>query len=133
MNDPKTRFFLLGAAVIGLGVILGTALWLKLGPQTRISLANRTGDDGLKHYGSVPDFKLTERSGKDVALADLRGKIWIADFIYTTCTDTCPLQTAAMAKLQKEFATQSECPIRIRQCRPGSRYAASAKRLRRQT
>jgi protein SCO1/2 len=107
MNDPKTRFFLLGAAVIAMGVILGTALWLKLGPQTRLSLANRAGDDGLKQYGSVPDFKLTERSGKDVAIADLRGKIWIADFIYTTCTDTCPLQTAAMATLQKEFAAHS--------------------------
>jgi hypothetical protein len=30
----------------------------------------------------------------------LRGKIWIVDFIYTQCTDTCPLQTAEMAKLQ---------------------------------
>ena len=107
MNDPKTRFFLLAAAVIFMGVMLGTMLWLKLGPQTRVSLANRAGDDGLKQYGSVPDFKLTERSGKEVAMADLRGKIWIADFIYTTCTDTCPLQTAAMAELQKEFATQS--------------------------
>ena len=108
MNDPKARFFLLGAAVIGLGVILGTVLWLKLGPQTRISLANRAGDDGLKQYGSVPDFKLTERNGTDVQLARLRGKIWIADFIYTTCTDTCPLQTAAMAKLQREFAAKPE-------------------------
>ena len=107
MNDPKTRFFLLGAAVIVMGVILGTALWLKLGPQTRISLANRAGDDGLKQYGALPDFKLTERSGSEVSLAELRGKIWIADFIYTTCTDTCPLQTAAMAKLQKEFTAKT--------------------------
>jgi protein SCO1/2 len=61
----------------------------------------------LKQYGAVPDFKLTERSGKDVNLAQLRGKVWIADFIYTSCTDTCPLQTAAMANLQKEFAAKS--------------------------
>ena len=111
MNDPKTRFLLLGAAVIGVGVILGTVLWLKLGPPPRVSLTDRAGDDGLKQYGSVPDFKLTERSGKAVAMADLRGKIWIADFIYTTCTDTCPLQTAAMAKLQKEFAAQSNVQL----------------------
>jgi protein SCO1/2 len=108
MNDPKTRFLLLGTAVIGLGVILGTALWLKLGPPTRVTLADRAGNDGLKQYGSVPDFKLTERNGTDVNLARLRGKIWIADFIYTTCTDTCPLQTAAMAELQKEFAAKPE-------------------------
>ena len=107
MNDPKTRFFLLGAAVIGLGVILGTALWLRLGPLPRVALIDRAGSDGVKRYGAVPDFKLTERNGGDVSLAQLRGKIWIADFIYTTCTDTCPLQTAAMAKLQKEFAAKT--------------------------
>lgn len=104
MNDPKTRFFVLGAAVIAMGVILGTLMWLKLGTPPRVVLMDRAGDDGLKQYGPVPDFNLTERGGTDVNLAQLRGKIWIADFIYTSCTDTCPLQTAAMAKLQKEFA-----------------------------
>jgi protein SCO1/2 len=59
--------------------------------------------EGLNQYGSVPDFSLTERSGSAVSLAELRGKIWIADFIYTTCTDTCPLQTATLAKLQQEY------------------------------
>ena len=107
MNDSKTRFFLLGAAVIGTGVVLGTLLWLKLAPPPRAVFVDRADDDGLKQYGAVPDFKLTERSGTDVNLAQLRGKVWIADFIYTSCTDTCPLQTAAMAKLQKEFAAKS--------------------------
>ena len=53
MNDPKTRFFLLGAAVIAMGVILGTALWLKLGPPTRLLLADGAGDDGLKVCGRL--------------------------------------------------------------------------------
>ena len=52
--------------------------------------------DGAAKRRTVPDFSLIERSGKKVSLADLRGKIWIADFIYTHCTDTCPLQTADM-------------------------------------
>src|SRR5512132_2919521 len=106
MQDTK-RLFLVGAAVIGMGVVLGTLLWLQLGPPSRLVLMDRAGDDRLKQYGSVPEFKLTERSGTEVNLTHLRGKIWIADFIYTTCTDTCPLQTAAMAKLQKLFAAQS--------------------------
>ena len=50
----------------------------------------------------LPDFSLVERSGKKITLADLRGKVWIADFIYTHCTDTCPLQTADMAKMQDQ-------------------------------
>lgn len=111
MNDPQTRFFLLGAAVIGMGVVLGTVLWLTLGVPPRVALVHRPVDGELKQYGTVPDFKLTERSGTVVNLARLRGKIWIADFIYTTCTDTCPLQTAAMAKLQKEFAAKSDVQL----------------------
>jgi protein SCO1/2 len=51
----------------------------------------------------VPEFSLVERSGKPMTLANLRGTIWVADFIYTTCTDTCPLQTAEMGKLQEEW------------------------------
>ena len=107
MNDSK-RFLLLSAAVVVLGVVLGTALWLKLEPQRQFGAWNDNGQDGLKQYGAVPDFSLMERSGTGVALADLRGKIWVADFIYTTCTDTCPLQTGMMARLQEEYAAKPD-------------------------
>src|SRR6185503_20444174 len=102
MNDSK-RFLFLSATVVVLGIVLGTALWLKLEPQRQLGAWNDNGQDGLKQYGVVPEFSLMERSGAGVDLAQLRGKIWIADFIYTTCTDTCPLQTAMMAKLQQEY------------------------------
>jgi cytochrome oxidase Cu insertion factor (SCO1/SenC/PrrC family) len=54
-------------------------------------------------YGRVPEFSLIERSGRRVDAAALRGNVWIADFIYTRCTDTCPLQSAQMARLQTEY------------------------------
>jgi len=104
MGNSKFRFLLLGVAVVGLGVVLGTALWLKLGPRPQFGSAAGNSADQLNQYGSVPDFLLTERNGATVSLSDLRGKVWIADFIYTSCTDTCPLQTAMMAKLQEEYA-----------------------------
>jgi protein SCO1/2 len=55
----------------------------------------------IAEYGVVPDFKLTERSGKPFQLADLRGKIWVADFIFTHCAGPCPLMTTRMAGIQK--------------------------------
>ena len=54
-------------------------------------------------YGLVPAFSLIERSGRRVVASDLRGKVWIATFIYTHCTDTCPLQSARMARLQADL------------------------------
>jgi cytochrome oxidase Cu insertion factor (SCO1/SenC/PrrC family) len=47
---------------------------------------------------------LTERSGKTITNHDLDGKIWIADFIFTTCPGPCPIISANMAKLQSQLA-----------------------------
>lgn len=57
----------------------------------------------LPIYGRVPDFTLTERSGKHVTLKDLAGKPWIADFIFTRCAGICPMMTSKMALLAREL------------------------------
>ncbi len=71
-------------------------------------LSSKAGRQGvletLEVYGEVPDFSLIERSGRRMTRADLLGKVWIANFIYTQCKETCPLQSAQMARLQGEFA-----------------------------
>ena len=103
MNFSKARLLLLGVSVLSLGIILGTFFWLKLAPRPGLTGWAAKPLEGLQRYGSVPQFSLVERSGKTTTLADLRGSIWIADFIYTTCQDTCPMQTAEMAQLQKEW------------------------------
>jgi protein SCO1/2 len=110
MDASKTRFLLLASAVIALGIVFGTALWLKLGPRAQFGDATDSAD-GLNQYGSVPDFSLTERDGTNVNLGQLRGKVWVADFMYTSCTDTCPLQTAMLAKLQEEFAGKPDLQL----------------------
>jgi protein SCO1/2 len=54
----------------------------------------------LPVLGNVPDFMLVERSGTDVALSDLLGRVWVADFIFTHCAGPCPLLSAQMQALQ---------------------------------
>jgi protein SCO1 len=107
MNLSRARLLLLGVSVISLGIILGNFFWLKFAPRPALTGWGAKPLEGLDTYGLVPEFSLVERSGKATTLADLRGAIWIADFIYTTCTDTCPLQTAEMAKLQDEWKDKS--------------------------
>jgi cytochrome oxidase Cu insertion factor (SCO1/SenC/PrrC family) len=58
----------------------------------------------LDDHGPVGDFRLIERSGRTVAQDDLRGKIWVASFIFTRCTGPCPQVTGTMARLQGELA-----------------------------
>ncbi len=59
---------------------------------------------GLPIYGVVADFALTNQSGKAVGLADLKGKVWIADIIFTRCAGPCPTMTRNMKVLQDRLA-----------------------------
>ena len=86
----------------GPAVVLGIALLWASGPASR---GPEGGADALSDYGVVPDFALVERSGRQVSLEDLRGTVWLANFIYTECTETCPLQSLEVSRLEQEFAT----------------------------
>jgi protein SCO1 len=65
----------------------------------------------LKKFSIVPPFSLTERSGKLITNADLTGKIWVADFVYTTCPGPRPLVTANMARLQNAVTKDPEVQL----------------------
>lgn len=71
-------------------------------------LSPSTGSDsdapaGSRVYGVVPPFSLIDQAAKVCTNEDLRGHVWIANFIFTRCTGTCPTQTANMAKLQQKL------------------------------
>jgi len=53
----------------------------------------------LPVLGSVADFHLTNQLGQAVSLADLRGHVWIADFIFTRCPGPCLKMTRQMKEL----------------------------------
>jgi len=55
----------------------------------------------ISAYGTVPGFQLTNQNGQPFGSAQLSGKIWIADFIYTTCPGTYPMISSRMSELQK--------------------------------
>ncbi len=65
-------------------ITLGLLLWLR---QLEVNaLRQRT----VSSYGTVPSFQLVNQNGQPFGSAQLAGKIWIADFIYTTCPGPCP-------------------------------------------
>ena len=61
----------------------------------------------------IPDFSLTERSGRTVTNADLKGKVWVASFVFTRCTGPCPSVTATVAKLQQELDLANRDDLRL--------------------
>jgi protein SCO1/2 len=48
----------------------------------------------------APGFSLQDADGRGVSLAGLRGKVVVLNFIYTNCSDVCPLHAERIAELQ---------------------------------
>jgi protein SCO1/2 len=55
----------------------------------------------LPNFGIAPPFQLTNQDGQLFGSANLADKIWIADFIYTTCPGPCPMISSRMSEMQK--------------------------------
>jgi protein SCO1/2 len=81
----------------GLLLVLLTLLlaYLLTGLQSRVA---RTPH--LRVIGTVNDFTLTNQTGAASSLADLRGRVWIADIIFTRCPGPCLKMTRQMKELQ---------------------------------
>lgn len=60
---------------------------------------------------AVPEFSLLDQNGQTVTNADLRGKVWIADFFFTRCKGPCPLMTARMLEMQKALVKTPEVKL----------------------
>lgn len=73
-----------------------------VGGALALTLACRTHISQLPNYGDVPRFVLTTQDGQTFDSGTLQGKIWVADFIFTTCPGPCPRMTSRMHRLQQE-------------------------------
>lgn len=51
----------------------------------------------------ISDFTLTDQTGADFGTRDLRGQVWIADLIFTSCPDICPVMSSTMANLHRRI------------------------------
>ncbi|MDC2866435.1 SCO family protein [Bacillus sp. BP-3] len=49
----------------------------------------------------VQSFQYINQNGEKFGSKDLKGKVWVADFVFTNCQTICPPMTANLAKLQK--------------------------------
>ena len=60
----------------------------------------------LLRLGQLPEFSFAERGGGTISLErDLKGKVWVADFIFTHCPRNCPLMSQQMLNLQRALST----------------------------
>jgi cytochrome oxidase Cu insertion factor (SCO1/SenC/PrrC family) len=100
------KLWLIGGLVVAHTVAAaGAVTWWAVGRAVPAPDGNL---ETLGVYGTVPPFSLTERSGRPITREDLRGLVWVVDFIYTECTETCPLQSLEFARLQHDFGRAAD-------------------------
>lgn len=51
----------------------------------------------------APQFELTDQTGRPFSSTHLAGRVVVANFVFTTCTDICPLLTATMAQVRDQL------------------------------
>ena len=73
---------------------------------------NYTGkEQELPEIGMVPEFEFVNSEQETITLNNLKGKVWVADFIFTTCTMACPVMTGNMNLIHKAFKNNDKVRI----------------------
>ena len=107
----KYRIFFGVMAVIS--VITISLFYTALKPKKSLPIFNPSDVnpemvDSTVQYKSkshtIADFSFINQNGKTITQKDYEGKIYVADFFFTTCGSICPKMTANLAEVQKAIA-----------------------------
>jgi protein SCO1/2/putative membrane protein len=98
-----TRSYRLGVRIVLGAIIVAAAVSLSMA-AFRPATHRRAGQDLPPGAFPLADFHLVERSGRAVTQADLKGRVWVASFIFTRCPLSCPRITSVMKDLERRLA-----------------------------
>ena len=86
---PKVVLLVLAVGALG---FLGWRVW-----------NSRPSDLFQKPVSSAPDFSFVDRSGRLFSSSELKGKVWVVDFIFAHCAGSCPMLSQKMMSLQADW------------------------------
>ena len=99
--NPKVPLYkrpLPWVGLLGL-VIAGLVVYRAVAPRESLLVQ-------LPVLSTVPAFSFVDQSGAAFSSDSLKGKVWVANFIFTRCPTICPKFTAKMGTLQDRSAAQ---------------------------
>jgi protein SCO1/2 len=100
------RLLVIATIAAGLAVLALELLIRRVAtePQTLPASARRLGrnpDGPLPVLWPVPSYRLVDQDGRTRTPEELRGSVWVADFIFTSCKSVCPVLSAKMVQVQR--------------------------------
>lgn len=114
----KYKLFFIGLFVFS--VVTIALFYNALKPEKTLPIFNPVDvnpelvDSTVQHIGkyhTIADFSFTNQNGKTITQKDYEGKIYVADFFFTTCQTICPIMTTNMTEVQKAFSKNPKVMI----------------------
>jgi protein SCO1/2 len=62
----------------------------------------------LPKIGPAPQFTLTDQDSRPFSLRDVRGRVAVVTFLFTSCSDTCPVLTAKLVAIQRQLGADRD-------------------------
>lgn len=59
-------------------------------------------------YHTIPDFRLMDQDSQMITLSTFEGKVYVADFFFTSCPTMCPKMKKQMYRVYQEFEDNDE-------------------------
>ena len=69
------------------------------------------GEPTLPVLSNVPAFSFSDQEGQRVTDKDLAGKVYVAEYFFTTCKGICPKLNSNMREVSKDFANENDFRI----------------------
>ena len=111
----KYRFFILTMLTISLVAVV--SFYSVLTPEKKLPIYQpsmvkfQLVDSTIQHvkrFHKISDFKLVNQNNNIVTNDFYDGKIYVADFFFTTCPGICPIMKDNMIDIQKEFINDDQ-------------------------
>ena len=106
MNPAARRF----PWTVGVGLLL-LILALSLAFLLAEAQSQKGQRQSLPVISQIADFSLTNQNSAALSLADLRGRVWVADIIFTRCPGPCLRMTRQMKELQDALAKDTQMKL----------------------
>lgn len=120
MSEFLKKYRLFFGVFIVLSAIILSLFYSALKPKKTLPIFNPADvnpelvDSTVQYkskYHTIADFSFINQNGKTITQKDYEGKIYVADFFFTTCGSICPKMTTNLSDIQKAFANNPKVKL----------------------
>lgn len=112
----QTRYILL-LVIFVLGVTAGTIMLTPKKKDATLKIYNPTDIDtrlvdssllGIGQGHTIQDFAFVNQYGESITHADIKNKVYVVDYFFTTCGSICPIMTGQMKRVQAAYLNEND-------------------------